>query len=70
LARGQAYYTGIVFEIFDTNEENSRALCGGGRYDNLLEIFDVEPIPTVGFGMGDIALLDFIKTHKIGLFSE
>lgn len=65
LARGQAYYTGIVFEFFDTNPENGRSLCGGGRYDNLLEIFDVEPIPTVGFGMGDIALRDFLETHKL-----
>jgi len=70
LARGQAYYTGIVFEIFDTSPENGRSLCGGGRYDNLLEIFDAEPIPTVGFGMGDVALKDFLETHKLGPFSS
>lgn len=64
LARGQAYYTGMVFEIFDTNPLNSRALAGGGRYDNLLELFDVEAVPAIGFGMGDIALLDFLETHK------
>ncbi|MEK7227373.1 MAG: ATP phosphoribosyltransferase regulatory subunit [Patescibacteria group bacterium] len=69
LARGQAYYTGMVFEIFDTNKENSRALCGGGRYDNLLGLFEVEPVPTVGFGMGDIALLDFLETHKLGPYA-
>ncbi|MEK7175790.1 MAG: ATP phosphoribosyltransferase regulatory subunit, partial [Patescibacteria group bacterium] len=65
LARGQAYYTGMVFEIFDTNKENSRALCGGGRYDNLLELFEVEPVPTVGFGMGDIAMRDLLETHDL-----
>ena len=67
LARGQAYYTGIVFEVFDTNPDNNRSLAGGGRYDNLLEIFDVEPVPTVGFGMGDITLLDFLQTHNLPL---
>ncbi|MEQ1561388.1 MAG: ATP phosphoribosyltransferase regulatory subunit [Nitrospira sp.] len=70
LARGQTYYTGMVFEVFDTDPSNPRALCGGGRYDNLLEIFDVEPIPTVGFGMGDITIRDFLETHKLGPFSK
>lgn len=70
LARGQAYYTGMVFEIFDTNKENNRSICGGGRYDNLLEIFDVEPVPTVGFGMGDITVRDFLETHKLGPFAS
>jgi histidyl-tRNA synthetase len=67
LARGQAYYTGIVFEIFDTNTDNNRSLAGGGRYDNLLEMFDADPIPTVGFGMGDIAIRDFLETHNLPL---
>lgn len=70
LARGQSYYTGIVWEIFDTNPENIRSLCGGGRYDNLLEIFEVEPVPTVGFGMGDITLLDFLETHGLPLCAK
>ncbi|MBI1974715.1 MAG: ATP phosphoribosyltransferase regulatory subunit [Candidatus Zambryskibacteria bacterium] len=65
LARGQTYYTGAVFEIFDTNPDNNRSIAGGGRYDNLLEIFNAEPVPTVGFGMGDITLHDFLKTHKL-----
>ncbi len=69
LARGQTYYTGVVFEIFDTNLENIRALCGGGRYDNLLEIFDVEPVKAVGFGMGDITIRDFLETHKLGPYA-
>ncbi len=67
LARGQAYYTGVVFEIFDTNTENSRSIAGGGRYDNLLEIFDVEPVPAIGFGMGDITIRDFLETHNLPL---
>jgi len=65
LARGQAYYTGMVFEIFDTNPENNRSVAGGGRYDNLLELFDAEPISAVGFGMGDIMLREFLDTHKL-----
>lgn len=65
LARGQAYYTGTVFEIFDKDPENPRALAGGGRYDNLLELFDAEPVPAVGFGMGDITMRDFLETHKL-----
>lgn len=67
LARGFDYYTGIIFEIFDTNPENKRALFGGGRYDNLLEMFGVEPVPTVGFGMGDVTIRDFLVTHNLPL---
>lgn len=65
LARGQAYYTGMVFEIFDSNKENLRAIAGGGRYDDLLEMFGVDPVPTVGFGMGDITVRDFLETHGL-----
>lgn len=69
LARGQTYYTGPVFELFDSNKENPRALAGGGRYDNLLEIFDVEPVPAIGFGMGDVTIRDFLETHKLGPYA-
>ena len=65
LARGQAYYTGAVFEFFDTDKNNPRSICGGGRYDNLLELFDVEPVPAVGFGWGDITTKDFLETHGL-----
>jgi histidyl-tRNA synthetase len=65
LARGQTYYTGTVFEIFDTDPANNRSICGGGRYDNLLQMFEVEPLPTVGFGMGDITIRDFLETHNL-----
>lgn len=65
IARGFDYYSGMVFEVFDTNPENRRSLFGGGRYDNLLEIFGVEPLPTVGFGMGDVTIRDFLETHDL-----
>ncbi|MDO8575697.1 MAG: ATP phosphoribosyltransferase regulatory subunit, partial [bacterium] len=53
ITRGFEYYTGMIFEVFDTDENNRRSLFGGGRYDNLLSLFGGEPIPAVGFGMGD-----------------
>ncbi|MGH7142427.1 MAG: histidine--tRNA ligase [Candidatus Saccharimonadales bacterium] len=65
LMRGFDYYTDIVFEIFDTNPDNNRSLLGGGRYDALVAQFGVEPLPTVGFGMGDITLTDFLVIHEL-----
>ncbi|MES2088169.1 MAG: histidine--tRNA ligase [Patescibacteria group bacterium] len=65
LMRGFDYYTGIVFEIFDLNPDNRRALFGGGRYDNLLEIFGEEKIPTIGFGMGDVTIRDVLETYNL-----
>jgi histidyl-tRNA synthetase len=63
--RGFTYYTGTVFEFFDTSGENTRSLLGGGRYDNLTEKFGGEPVPGIGFGMGDICLRDFLETHDL-----
>jgi len=63
LMRGLDYYTGIVFEVYDTHKDNNRALFGGGRYDRLLEIFDMEPVPAVGFGMGDVTMRDVMETY-------
>ncbi|MBX4198721.1 ATP phosphoribosyltransferase regulatory subunit [Candidatus Parcubacteria bacterium] len=65
LKRGQAYYTGVVFEFFDTDPANPRSILGGGRYDNLMELFDVEAVPAVGFGAGDITMRDFLETHSL-----
>ena len=65
LMRGFDYYTGIVFEIFDTNPENRRAVFGGGRYDDLLDIFGAEKIPAVGFGMGDVTTRDVLETYNL-----
>ncbi len=60
IVRGLAYYTGIVFEIFD-RERTLRAICGGGRYDRLLELVGGEPLPAVGFGMGDVVLAELLQ---------
>ena len=65
IVRGFAYYTGLVFEVFDTHKDNNRALFGGGRYDNLLSLFGAEPVPAVGFGMGDVTAHDFLEAHNL-----
>ncbi len=65
LVRGFDYYTGTIFEVFDTSKENNRSLFGGGRYDNLQDLFGGDPVPTVGFGMGDVTLKDFLETHNL-----
>jgi histidyl-tRNA synthetase len=63
--RGFDYYTGIVFEIFDKNPENNRSMMGGGRYDGLVGLFGVEPVPTVGFGWGDVTMQNFLEGHGL-----
>jgi histidyl-tRNA synthetase len=63
VTRGFDYYTGLVFEVFDTNPVNPRSLFGGGRYDGLVELYGGEPIPAVGFAIGDVTLADFLETH-------
>ncbi len=65
LARGFDYYTGMIFEIFDVSGENNRSLIGGGRYDNLTEMFSDESISGTGFGMGDVTMRDFLETHRL-----
>lgn len=65
ITRGFEYYTGMVFEVFDTSEENRRSLFGGGRYDNLLSLFGGEKVPAVGFAMGDVTARDFLETHNL-----
>jgi histidyl-tRNA synthetase len=65
LKRGQAYYTGMIFELFDTDKNNSRSILGGGRYDDLMNLFDSEAIPAVGFGAGDVTMCDFLETHNL-----
>ncbi len=64
IVRGLAYYTGVVFEIFDRQGE-FRAICGGGRYDRLLEMVGGESLPAVGFGMGDVVLGELLKERGI-----
>ena len=65
IVRGFDYYDGIVFEIFDTSPDNNRSLFGGGRYNNLTGLFGGDPIPAVGFGMGDVTMRDFLETHGL-----
>jgi histidyl-tRNA synthetase len=62
IVRGLAYYTGIVFELFDARGE-FRAVCGGGRYDNLLEALGGVSLPALGFGMGDVVLGELLKAR-------
>ena len=64
IVRGLAYYTGIVFEIFD-RAGDLRAICGGGRYDRLLELVGGDPLPAVGFGMGDVVLGELLRIRKL-----
>ena len=65
ITRGFDYYTGMVFEVFDTDPQNRRALFGGGRYDNLLSLFGGESVPAVGFGMGDVTAANFLESHNL-----
>lgn len=65
IMRGLDYYTDIVFEVFDKHPDNNRAMFGGGRYDGLVGLFGVEPVPTVGFGMGDVTLRNFLEGHDL-----
>jgi histidyl-tRNA synthetase len=64
IVRGLAYYTGIVFELFDRTGE-FRAICGGGRYDRLLELVGGQPLPAVGFGMGDVVLTELLAARGL-----
>ena len=64
IVRGLAYYTGIVFELFD-RKGDLRAICGGGRYDRLLELVGGDPQPAVGFGMGDVVLGELLKEMNL-----
>ena len=66
IIRGLDYYTGTVFEVFDEAPENNRAMFGGGRYDNLVGMFAKNAkISGVGYGMGDVTLEDFLRTHDL-----
>jgi histidyl-tRNA synthetase len=64
--RGLAYYTGVVFEAFDRGGE-FRAIAGGGRYDNLIKLISGGKVnlPALGFGMGDVVLLELLKARGL-----
>ncbi len=70
ITRGFDYYTGVVFEAYDTNPDNPRALFGGGRYDRLVALFGGDPIPAVGFAIGDVTMGDFIASRNLPLNGE
>ena len=65
LMRGFDYYTGTVFEFFDTHPDNNRAMFGGGRYDGLVGLFGAEPISAVGMAPGLTMAELFLKTHDL-----
>ncbi len=66
IVRGLQYYTGTVIELYDVGgDSNPRALFGGGRYDDLLEIFGEAKIPAFGLGWGDATTLDYIRTYSL-----
>jgi histidyl-tRNA synthetase len=65
IVRGLAYYTGTVFELFDA-ARSLRAICGGGRYDDLLRLLGEVDLPAVGFGMGDVVLGELLRGRGLG----
>jgi histidyl-tRNA synthetase len=68
ISRGFDYYTSTVFEVFERDAEGNptgRSLIGGGRYDNLTGLFGGDPIPGIGFGMGDVTMRDFLLSHDL-----
>jgi histidyl-tRNA synthetase len=64
IVRGLAYYTGKVFELFDAKGE-LRAICGGGRYDDLLSSIGGVDLPALGFGMGDVVLTELLRSRDL-----
>lgn len=80
IIRGQAYYTGLIFEAFDTNPTNNRSLFGGGRFDDLLGLYN-QNTPAIGFAPGDVSMHEFLEgwnlypdlsgqIHKVGIVVE
>lgn len=70
VVRGLAYYTDIVFEAYD-KEHKFRAICGGGRYNNLLKSLGGNNVPSIGFGFGDVVILEVLKEkNKLVDFKE
>lgn len=65
LMRGLDYYTGTVFEAFDTHPDNNRSLFGGGRYDGLVGLFGAESISAVGMAPGNTMIENFLEMHGL-----
>jgi histidyl-tRNA synthetase len=64
VVRGLAYYTGVVFEAFDTGG-TLRAIAGGGRYDRLAETLGGKPVSAVGFGFGDAVIGELLDDEGL-----
>jgi histidyl-tRNA synthetase len=64
VVRGLAYYTGVVFEAFDA-DRSLRAICGGGRYDQLLATLGGTATPAVGFGFGDVVIAELLADRGL-----
>lgn len=66
IIRGLDYYTGTVFEVYDNDINNNRAMFGGGRYDNLVNLFvENSNVSGIGFGFGDVTLENFLVSHNL-----
>lgn len=66
IVRGLDYYTGLVIEQWDKNPANNRSMYGGGRYDNLTDLFEgSEKLPATGFALGDVTLIEFLKSWNL-----
>ena len=66
IIRGFDYYTGIVFEIYAKDQKIApRSVAGGGRYNTLITAYGGDPLPAVGFGMGDVVLLDCLEAYNL-----
>ena len=65
VVRGLDYYTGVVFEVVDTGGRNRRAICGGGRYDDLVGLFGGRKVPGAGFGLGILTLKLFLESYGL-----
>ncbi len=63
--RGFDYYDGVVFEVFDRNPENNRAMFGGGRYNGLAELFGEENFAAIGFAPGDETMKLFLNSWNL-----
>lgn len=65
IIRGFDYYDGIIFEVFDNHPSNNRALFGGGRYNGLASLFNVENFPSIGFAPGDEPMRLFLESYEM-----
>jgi histidyl-tRNA synthetase len=65
IIRGLLYYTSTVFEAYDRRGEVRRSILGGGRYDNLLAAVGGDPLPAVGFAMGDMVISLLLESRKL-----